>query len=236
MPGLSVDTPLVLPVLSRGKHRRPRKGACFMEFASYLAGERWSDHPHCTHPLLASMARMVNDAISDERRPRLAELIPAVIGLNDDDLHFDALIVRRATATGLPVVAAERQRVLAVAALAAERVLADLDGRSPDSLTEPTEAALASAPHAARWARDFSTDMPTTFRGFRRHAGPTAVRTAAEGIAQACIPDPDQLLNDLLSRTIEDCLAWRDGQHVVVSQPDTAKWQEACQLAGTRSA
>jgi len=28
-----------------------------MEFASYLAGERWSDHPACTHPLLAVLAR-----------------------------------------------------------------------------------------------------------------------------------------------------------------------------------
>ena len=37
--------PVVLPILSRGKHRSPRKGACFMEFASLLAGERWSDHP-----------------------------------------------------------------------------------------------------------------------------------------------------------------------------------------------
>jgi hypothetical protein len=37
--------PALLPTLSRGKHRSPRKGACFMEFASLLAGERWSDHP-----------------------------------------------------------------------------------------------------------------------------------------------------------------------------------------------
>ena len=28
--------PAVLPILSRGKHRSPRKGACFMEFASLL--------------------------------------------------------------------------------------------------------------------------------------------------------------------------------------------------------
>ena len=33
-----------------GRHRNPRKGACFMEMASFLAGERWSDHPQCTHP------------------------------------------------------------------------------------------------------------------------------------------------------------------------------------------
>lgn len=235
MPVSSPETPLVLPVLSRGKHRRPRKGACFMEFASYLAGERWSDHPQCTHPLLASMARMVNDAISDDFRPRLAELVPSVIGLSDDDLHLDALIVRRAAVTGLPVVAAERQRVLAVAALAAEHVLAELDGRSQDSLSEMTEAALDSAPHAAQWARNFASNMTTTLRGFRRHAGPTAVRGAVDGIGEACIADPDQLLHDLLARTIDDCLAWRDGHRVTIRQPDITKWQEACALTGTRA-
>ncbi len=35
-----------------------------MELASYLAGERWSDHPACTHPLLAAVARDVNDYTS----------------------------------------------------------------------------------------------------------------------------------------------------------------------------
>ena len=73
--------PDMLPVLSRGKHRRPSKGGCFMELASFLAGERWSDHPGCTHPLLAALARHVNDLTSDAARPRLAPLIPSVIGL-----------------------------------------------------------------------------------------------------------------------------------------------------------
>jgi hypothetical protein len=57
----STSSPDLLPVLSRGKHRNPRRGACFMELASFLAGERWSDHPSCTHPLLAEVARNVND-------------------------------------------------------------------------------------------------------------------------------------------------------------------------------
>ena len=61
--------PELVPVLSSGRHRNPRKGACFMEMASYLAGERWSDHPSCTHPLLASLARLVNDTLSDAERP-----------------------------------------------------------------------------------------------------------------------------------------------------------------------
>src|SRR5215211_5029994 len=42
--------PELMPQLSPGGHRSPRKGACFMELASYLAGERWSDPPGCTHP------------------------------------------------------------------------------------------------------------------------------------------------------------------------------------------
>ena len=61
----SPNLPDGIPVLSRGHHRTPRRGACFMELASVLAGERWSDHPACTHPLLAELARLVNDDTSD---------------------------------------------------------------------------------------------------------------------------------------------------------------------------
>src|SRR5438045_9736106 len=92
--------PASLPLLSRGKHRTPRKGACFMELASYLAGERWSDHPACTHPLLAAVARDVNDHTSDAGRARLAGLIPSVIGLTGDDLHLDARLARRCRGPG----------------------------------------------------------------------------------------------------------------------------------------
>ena len=60
-------SPELVPVLSAGRHRNPRKGACFMEMASFLAGERWSDHPSCTHPLLASLARLVNDSLERRR-------------------------------------------------------------------------------------------------------------------------------------------------------------------------
>src|SRR5262245_51326101 len=118
-----------LPVLSRGKHRRPRKGACFMEFASYLAGERWSDHPACTHPLLAELARQVNDHTSDRARQALVGLVPDVIGVTGSDLHIDARIALRCARTALPVVSEDRQRIMANGVLACERLLADLDGR-----------------------------------------------------------------------------------------------------------
>ena len=83
-----------VPVLSRGRHRNPRKGACFMEMASYLAGERWSDHPKCTHPVLASLARCVNDALGDVRRQELAMMIPEVVGLNPDDRRVAPTLMR----------------------------------------------------------------------------------------------------------------------------------------------
>ncbi len=77
--------PDLMPTLSAGRHRSPRRGACFMEFASYLAGERWSDHPRCTDPTLAALARAVNDTMHDARRGELVSDIPRVIGLRGDD-------------------------------------------------------------------------------------------------------------------------------------------------------
>ena len=120
--------PDLIPELSRGKHRSPRNGACFMELASFLAGERWSDRPSCTHPLLAALARLVNDHTTDDGRDALGPLVPSVIGLTSDDPRVDIRIALRAAITALPVAAAERQRVLAVSILAAQRALVDLDG------------------------------------------------------------------------------------------------------------
>lgn len=231
---MSTDSPRMpaaMPVLSRGKHRSPRKGACFMELASYLAGERWSDHPACTHPLLAAIARHVNDCTSDAGRPRLAALIPAVIGLTTDDPRLDARLTLRAAAEALPVVAADRQRVMAVAVLTSTRVLAELDGRAPAGpLAERGEHALAAVPSAAAWARRYTGSGAVPVRGFRRHAAPSAVRYAVEGIARACVPDPDRRLHELLRAAIEDCRTWLAPPPV--AEPDPAAWGAVCRLTG----
>src|SRR5918994_395653 len=142
--------PVALPILSRGKHRSPRKGACFMEFASLVAGERWSDHPACTH------------------------------------------------------------RVLAVAVLSCDRVLAELDGRPVGALEEQSRSALAQVPHAARWAEHFISAAQTAAispKRFCLHAAPMIVHDAAQGIAQAYVPDPDPMLRDLLVQGIDTCSA-----------------------------
>jgi hypothetical protein len=197
--------PELIPELSRGKHRNPRKGACFMEMVSFLAGERWSDHPTCTHPLLGALARLVNDHTSDAGRGNLVELAPSVIGLNSTDPHVDVRIALRAALTALPVVSEERQRVLAVAVLAAEQVRCELDGLPGGELSEASRTALDEVPHAADWARSFNRDMRTTVKGFHRHGAPNTVRHAVVGVAHAYVPDPDAMLRDLLVGAIEDC-------------------------------
>ncbi|MDF5758224.1 hypothetical protein [Spongiactinospora sp. TRM90649] len=178
-----------------------------MEMASYLAGERWSDHPACTHPLLAALARLVNDFTSDEARHRLAPLIPSVIGLNGDDLRVDARIALRAACTALPVVAADLQLAMAVSVLAAEQILAELDGRPQDDLSEMSARALEQAPLAAEGARKLRRGIRVSSRGFRRFAAPNTVQLAARGIANACVADPNRLLRELLEHSIADSRA-----------------------------
>ncbi len=228
------NVPDILPVLSRGRHRNPRKGACFMELAAYLAGERWSDHPACTHSLLASVARLVNDQTSDAGRPRLAELIPSVIGLTGDDPHIDALITLRCSTIALPVAAADRQRVLAVSVLVCERVLAQLDGRRQDSLAPESERVLRTVPDATQWAYRFTSDVPPRLTTFRRNAAPHAVRCAIEGAAYALIPDPDVLLRRMLAESIDICAAWTS-KGPSDGGVDDAAWAEACLLTTTVS-
>ncbi|WP_174776680.1 MULTISPECIES: hypothetical protein [unclassified Cryobacterium] len=200
--------PDLMPVLSRGKHRNPRSGACFMEFASYLAGESWTDHPACTHPLLASLARMVNDCTSDTARARLVPLIPSVIGLNGDNPQVRLLIALRAAASALPVTSADHQRALAVGILNCERHLTHTDGELSDDIAGRIRTAFDSAPETERWAREFISSMGSWTRSkFTDRTAETIIRVSVQGIAEACTPDPDGQLYALLSGAIEDCTA-----------------------------
>ena len=185
----------VMPLLSSGRHRSPRQGACFMEFASYLAGERWSDHPPCTHPALASLARSVNDLTTDAERGALLPWVHRVVGLNGDDPHLAAELAARAGRAAMPIVSMERQNALAVGLIA----LAD---RCEDAIvTHLVDLALESAPHAERWARRFLSHRRV--QGDSTSATDALVRTSVIGIALACVPDPDAHLRSLLGEAIE---------------------------------
>lgn len=200
--------PDLMPVLSRGKHRNPKKGACFMELASYLAGESWSDHPSCTHPLLASLARDVNDHVGDYARSRLAPHIPEVIGLNGTDPRVDAWIAREAALAALPVTASERQGVAAVGLLRCERMLNQLEGRPKHHLDPRTRARLDEVPLARDWARGFSALGWGSSTSFAKRSAPAIVHSAVSGIAAASVPNSDELLVDLLTHTIRLCREW----------------------------
>jgi hypothetical protein len=73
--------PELMPVLSRGKHKNPSKGACFLEYTSLLAGEPFSDSPGCVDRELAAVLRHANDLLGDADRPRLVPLLGRAVGL-----------------------------------------------------------------------------------------------------------------------------------------------------------
>ena len=79
------------------------------------------------------------------------------------------------------------------------------DAESDD---EVAVEALASAPLAWRWARDYS-DKPdrVTLTAFRRYAAPSIVLTAVAGIADSCASDRPRRLRDLLEGAIAECAA-----------------------------
>ncbi|WP_231606626.1 hypothetical protein [Salinibacterium sp. NK8237] len=207
------SSPDFMPVLAAGRHRTPRRGGCFMEFASYLAGEKWSDHPSCTHPALALLARLVNDCTPDQHRSELVELIPSVIGVTSDDPQLELRIALRAATTALPIASEGRQRALAVGILAAQSQLlklAPLPSTLPDDdLPDAVASAFAQAPAAESWARKFSADCPCNGQGRRprdvTRMTQSIIRTAVIGIACACSPGADQRLKALLESAIDDC-------------------------------
>ncbi len=167
-----------LPVLSRGRHRTPKRGACFMELASLLAGERWSDHPACTHPLLGQLARQVNDLTSDDGRRELTPLIPSVVGRRGDDRTWLAVSV--AVAARLILDQPEgAQRVLAAGLIKAEEL-----GQTDPDLTDvarQARAALDLVPGAVAWVEGLGVHGEVTRRTYAERCAPTLVRDRGRG-------------------------------------------------------
>ena len=69
--------PAGMPILGRGRHRHPTHGACLMEATALLTGQPFTDHPVGVHPLIAAVARIINDAVSDPARQQLLRFAPA---------------------------------------------------------------------------------------------------------------------------------------------------------------
>jgi hypothetical protein len=199
----SSTVPDGMPVLSRGRHRTPRRGACFMELASLLAGERWSDHPSCTHPLLGQLARHVNDRIGDAARQHLTPLIPSVVGRRGDDSTWLTLSVAVASSAILDVPEGT-QRVLAAGLLRAEQLCAEA---GPDLAETGREArsALDLVPGAVAWVERQGVRDRISAKTFARRCAPTMVRCAVDGVVTSGGPCCDQRLQALLQVGIAAC-------------------------------
>lgn len=194
--------PDVMPHLSAGRHRNPRRGACFMEFASYLAGERWSDHPSCTDRTLAALARGVNDLVADDRRDELVTLIPRVVGLRGSG-DLGLLVSLRTAIVALPISSMERQRVLAAGILSLCALLESKNIPSHDIRTEAHDA-LLEVPDAARWASAHIHTVSPRYPHLDTISSELIVATAVVGAARACVPDPDAYLVRMLTLAVED--------------------------------
>ncbi len=201
----STRVPDGVPVLSRGRHRSPKRGACFMEFASYLAGERWSDHPSCTHPLLGQLARQVNDNLSDGERQRLVPLIPSVVGRRGDDDTWLTLPVAVACEV-ITEVPEQTQRALAAGLLSAERLCAQA-GPDLAATQRRARAALDLVPGAVAWVERLKIRSRITRRVFADLSAPTMITCAVGGIVDSEAPDRTQRLVALLETAIAACPA-----------------------------
>jgi hypothetical protein len=171
-----------------------------MEFASFLAGEPWSDSPQCTDPLLAHLARAVNDLLPDERRGEIAPEIPRVVGLRGDHRVIAPIVAVRAATAALPIAAAGRQTPLAVAILSLSRAIPA--GIAP-RLRGEADDALAAVPLAADAARGLAA-AASRRRDARMAAAGAAVQIATTAIAEACVGDPAAVLVELLRDAIGD--------------------------------
>jgi len=66
--------------LSHGRHESPARGACVLELASMLAGERFSDHPQGVCPVLAGFLRSYNDLLPETDLDELYPYAALVVG------------------------------------------------------------------------------------------------------------------------------------------------------------
>ena len=214
-PSLFIDA---IPVLSRGKHRNPRRGACFMEFASFLAGERWSDRPSCTHPALASLARLVNDWTTDAGRPAIAPMIPSVIGLSAGTPTLELVLAIRSAAAAIPVASEERQRLLAVGLLRTFGRLGVVDSAAADEHRAAVNAALLQVPYAEKWARrQIGLVRPVATRSDTPMCD-AVVAIAVAGIGEACIGNRDERLRELLMGAIAETTAAQPAERALTTE------------------
>jgi hypothetical protein len=214
---MALRIPDSMPVLTRGKHRKPRNGACLMEYVSVLAGGPFTDSPHCTDPTLAAIARAVNDYSGDEMRQRLAVLASDLTVAGALPTSVQQAMARRCLLTALPYSSGSRRRVLAVALLGLDRAAAgSTKGYSPEDVSLDTEFALIGADTAVREAVERLELLPVDLGAHHKRGLAAAIEVAVATIAEEAT-DADELLYRLLVSCLDDHRGGGAGTRVAVS-------------------
>jgi hypothetical protein len=146
-----------------------------MELASVLAGETWSDHPASVHPVLAAVARLVNDRTREQDRARLEPSVPAMIGTATEDIESYARLVLTCS----------------TAALNSERVRSHPEIRAEvESAQRMAQRALSATTGGGGFLARLLASSPIAKRWYRH----TAVSQAALSAAAMAGPSPSDRL------------------------------------------
>jgi hypothetical protein len=176
-----------------------------MEYASFLAGEPWSDHPACTHPMLAQLARHINEVVDDQERQELTSLVPDVVGRRGDDGTWLTLPVA-VTSSAILEAPYRTQHVLAAGLLRAEQ-LCEQAGHHLIATEHEAQQALDLVPAATAWAEQFLAQVGSriTPRTFAAQCAPTMLHHSVDGVVRSDQPDRAARLRALLRTAIAAC-------------------------------
>ncbi len=119
-----------------------------------------------------------------------------MVGLLGDGRRTTLRITVDALTAALPVVSVGRQRALAAGALRCRSLVEDAE------LVARIDDGLALVPDARDWAARFLLDAGPISEKLIDRMCDAIVRTAVIGIAEACVPDPDDRLRRLLESSI----------------------------------
>lgn len=97
------STTCEVPWLRSGVGKTPGEGGCIMQVIDWIDRQGWTDRPLCVHPLLARVAIQANDALDDERRQQLLDLVPRLMGTANDDKVLGVRLTVRAVRKALHV-------------------------------------------------------------------------------------------------------------------------------------
>src|SRR3954468_22437073 len=179
-----------LPQLQAGSHLAPEDGACLMEYVSVLAGTSFSDHPRCTDPTLAALARLVNDACTAAGRRRLAAFAPALAATSSVGARRTAALV--GVAVDAAYTAAGKPAALAPHLRRAQRRYRRVTGTGPlAAVARALDPVHRCGP--ARHRLEASVDALRGLPARPRDAALREILAAAIAVGRAQLPQPAAL-------------------------------------------